>query len=347
MNSYRYFEPYSWLTFDGTLTAGKSYRIVLVANIAARWAGKNLYIYPESTEHSWQRKLDASEVGQVAEIEIAIQNYTAPSSYTQSGRIVFRLPDLAYDASDTSQLLEGYIYEDNGQTVGSLKQTGIDIRRGVIGLTADNVVVKNSGGTPTAMLDQNGKFTTSLIKADELDTNHLIARDTNGYVIATVNVDYDSNEGEWLPTNDGAYRIYHQSSGSQNTAKKLEIKDVTTNGVTTTMRMFFDNGTDIAWELSTDAYLNGFTNSQVTGMVNLSLQGTDFANDNEAETETTASVTSTYAITPTRIIGASRGIYYDRDYYGSRLGEYNRDKYTVNADGTYTKETLTWNQIQL
>lgn len=343
----RYFNPLSAFALDDYLNDGY-YTFIMLANLGTAWESFSLAV---EDYHVKTFALNGEEKGSMQSIERSFQ-FTVPSDIRhQAVYVRLNLPSgMTYDASDPTMSAElSGVWLYSGDAIkGSLKRTGIDILTGEITLQADLVKFKNSAGdTPSMMFDVNdGKILSKFIKAEELDTNHLIARDTNDFVIATVNADYDSNTGKWLPTNDGAYRIYYPSSGSQNTAKKLEIKDITANGVTTTMRMFFENGIDIAWELSTDAYLHGFTNSQVTGTVNLSPQGTDFADDEAAKSAVTASNTSTYAITPRRIIGASQGIYYDRDYSGTRLGEYSRDKYTVNANGTYTKETLTW-QIQL
>lgn len=71
-----------------------------------------------------------------------------------------------------------------------LKGTGIDIENKKVTITADNFVVQNQNGVPTALVDENGKLSTNVIDADKLFTQRIIALDKNvdpPQVVTTIN----------------------------------------------------------------------------------------------------------------------------------------------------------------
>lgn len=62
----------------------------------------------------------------------------------------------------------------------TLRRSGIDIESERITLTSDNVVFRNSDGTETAALDSDGRLKASLIEADGLTVQHVMAGDADG-----------------------------------------------------------------------------------------------------------------------------------------------------------------------
>ena len=236
----------------------------------------------------------------------------------------------------------------------SLATTGININTGVITLQAGTVQVQptTAGSQPSILFNPaDGTINSNRIRANELDTNHLIARDSNNYVKATVNADFVN--GTLTQTNDGAYRIYYPSNGSQNTAKKLELLDVnrgtSQDPYWTTMRMFESDGQTIAWELGTDAMTAGFTNPYVTAL-NLSTLPTS---DSEAQvvgilpSEKYSWNTNTGEIYE----GTTGTTYYEADYSAERnpagtiVGtiRYTRRKWTdANDNREWVEGSVVW-----
>lgn len=73
--------------------------------------------------------------------------------------------------------VEAHPFHDGGL---GLLGTGIDIENRKMTMTADNFQIRNNDGTTTLMLDANGKLQASLIDADQIHTNRLIAGDERG-----------------------------------------------------------------------------------------------------------------------------------------------------------------------
>lgn len=91
------------------------------------------------------------------------------------GTVYFRKPQLEYGGEATEWTRSPEDVE------GGLLATGVDIENGKITLTSDNVTVRNSSGTTTAMLDSNGKLRTDMIDTDELVAKRMMTKnDGNG-----------------------------------------------------------------------------------------------------------------------------------------------------------------------
>ena len=96
-------------------------------------------------------------------VEVALAAY-------KCGTVYFRQPQLEYGSEATEWTRCAADVE------GGLLATGIDIEDGKITLTADNVSVRNSSGTATAMLDSSGKLRTDMIDTDELVAKRIMTK---------------------------------------------------------------------------------------------------------------------------------------------------------------------------
>lgn len=83
------------------------------------------------------------------------------------GTVYFRQPQLEYGGEAT----EWTRCADDVE--GGLLATGIDIENGKITLTSDNVTVRNSNGTTTAMLDSNGKLNVGVLDSDKVQAGKI------------------------------------------------------------------------------------------------------------------------------------------------------------------------------
>ena len=83
------------------------------------------------------------------------------------GTVYFRQPQLEYGGEAT----EWTRCADDVE--GGLLATGIDIENGKITLTSDNVTVRNSSGTTTAMLDSNGKLNVGVLDSDKVQAGKI------------------------------------------------------------------------------------------------------------------------------------------------------------------------------
>lgn len=342
----RYFNPLSAFALDDYLNDGY-YTFIMLANLGTAWESFSLAV---EDYHVKTFALNGEEKGSMQSIERSFQ-FTVPSDIRhQAVYVRLNLPSgMTYDASDPTMSAElSGVWLYSGDAIkGSLKRTGIDILTGKIILQADNVLVKNSGGTTTTMIDANGKLETNIIKADELDTSHLVARDSQNQIVATVNASLTDNNGTITAAKDnsGAYRIYYPGTAQT----KLELKDEIRNEdepdeSVTTMRMFDTNG-NILWELGTDALTNGFTNPNIV-MLDLS---------DTSDPEVIGDLPSQrYAFhTNTNVIegGVTGQTYYSKGYeaeknptgYIAGTTKYIRKQYTdTNSGGVWTIGDYVW-----
>lgn len=349
------------------------YTIVMSIEIGSAWTGFSLaiesYSYISFSFTNEERNKGAT-VTQAIKRTFFLEELASPTFQ----RVYVRMDGANVGDTNAEAVLHGvWLYEGDG-VVGSLARTGIDIETGVITLQADTVKVKDTNGNVNGVFNaSDGTLQTNRIRVAELDaslidTNHLVARDSNGMVKATVNADFVN--GTLTQTNDGAYRIYYPSTQVnsewvQNTAKKLELLDVNRGDANdpywTTLRMFDTDGQTIAWELGTDAMTNGFTNPNFT-LVNIA---------KNVNTDTDAKVAVNFdsqvckwnetsgtlvAVSDSPI--STSNAYYEAEYTASKTmwdettqqyitltGQtlYSRRKWTYNSSTTkWEIDTITW-----
>ena len=92
----------------------------------------------------------------------------------------------------------------------ALLDTGIDIEKKTVTVTADNFIVRNNSGTQTAMVDGNGKLATTLVDADTI-----VAKGIKTQVLEAqnLNVTGNSNFGIWKIAKDSTWGDIIQAEG--------------------------------------------------------------------------------------------------------------------------------------
>lgn len=348
-----YFTPHRNLA--QALVDGDDYTLVLSMHIGSSW--QRLAIYPDGWNHGFFFPRQAEEGFSVLpasmkgrDVRLVIP-FTHQASAEPSGYIAVQVAaDRDSSDSDTEcTLFSSALYQGRTDAC-NLVTTGIDIANRIIRLSSDNVKVVNNAGEQTFLLDKYGKLKTNLIRAEQLDTDHLIARDGNGNIIATVNASLSlvNNAIVASADNSGAYRIFYPNT----TQPKLELLDITrtdenNEDYTTTMRMFNPDGT-VAWELDTNALARGFSSPYQYQRLKLAFSASEddstyqTTNDINGEWFTLANISANQL----KIFGAVQGYYYDCDYYGGRGGATCRDRYYVAANGNVTKTTISWGGLQ-
>lgn len=88
-----------------------------------------------------------------------------------------------------------------------LSDTGIDIRKGQVQVTADNFVVVNNSGRQTAMVTADGKLSAHLIDANDITARHVLVGDEQGERVeinpAERAIEIYDNTGKLCTTLDG------------------------------------------------------------------------------------------------------------------------------------------------
>lgn len=122
-----------------------------------------------------------------------------------------------------------------------LRRTGIDIVQRKITLTSDTVEVKNNDGETTALIDEDGMLETSLVRAEELQTNRFIITDGEGRKVIS-----DNEHG------DGARVFYYTDDFPDVTDEAVGVQPMFRVGydpVTKTFMQHYNPDGTIAWTI--------------------------------------------------------------------------------------------------
>lgn len=136
-------------------------------------------------------------------------------------------------------------------TNAGLKAVGIDINKEEV-LVTGQFRTQNRLGETTAIVDEDGMLTTSLIRTNEIQTHTVVCYDDAGNIISTVN-----REG------DGAFIIYYKGG---NLAKKLRLCD---DEETNSVIQYFNEDGSIAWTLGASGQITLPEGNYIISPVNL------------------------------------------------------------------------------
>lgn len=105
--------------------------------------------------------------------------------------------DTAQKSADAAQSAAEDAQNGNAQTVAQLKEAGIDIESREINLYAERVKVTNDG--TTAAMFEDGKLNADLINAEEIDVQHVFAKDAAGTTVGHFGCSNDTKNATDYP----------------------------------------------------------------------------------------------------------------------------------------------------
>jgi hypothetical protein len=230
-----------------------------------------------------------------------------------------------------------------------LKETGIDIAQGEVTVTSDNFKVQNNDGVQTALIDENGKLTISLIDVINLAAQKVYAMISGSdYPVSSLNAD-----------GDGAYVIYYP-----NTSQAM-MRICPTDSTGESVIQFFDTDGLELWHIGKSAsFVTGEYSWEIVTIATLTTkESTALVNYMNTDKVSTAYVyhcseDSKYAdynnmwftnnlTTPDKCTKLAQGTYYSPQYYGGLVNQdtglatpYTRKCYVINPDGVKKSQTV-------